>query len=67
MLIVSRKTTESIEIRPGDGTDTSMTLADLFSGGAIEITIVHSGANRVRMGVQAPRALSIRRKEDATA
>lgn len=62
MLIVSRRDDESILIRPGDGIDPSMTLADLFSAGPIEITIFSSNGHRVKMGVQAPEQLSIWRK-----
>ena len=67
MLIVSRKDAESIEIRPGDDIDPSMTLADLFQGGPIEITIFSSNNNRVKMGVQAPEQLCIWRKKAAAA
>jgi sRNA-binding carbon storage regulator CsrA len=67
MLIVSRRDSESILIRPGENTDLSMTLADLFRGGPIEITIFSSGHNRVKMGVQAPQQLSIWRKQAAIA
>ncbi len=68
MLIVSRKDTESIEIRPGENIDPSMTLADLFSQGPIEITIFSSNNNRVKMGVQAPEQLCIwRTKKPAVA
>ncbi len=67
MLIVSRKDAESIEIRPGDDIDLSMTLGDLFSGGPIEITIFSSNNNRVKMGVQAPEQLCIWRKKAAAA
>ena len=63
MLIVSRKDAESIEIRPGDGVDPNMTLADLFSGGPIEIKVFAAHNNRVKMGVQAPEQLCIWRKE----
>lgn len=65
MLIVSRKDAESILIRPDEDIDPTMTLADLFSKGPIEITIFSSGANRVKMGVQAPKQLSIWRKNAA--
>jgi sRNA-binding carbon storage regulator CsrA len=67
MLIVSRRDAESILIRPGDDTDMSMTLADLFSGGPIEITIFSSNDSRVKMGVQAPQQLCIWRKNAAAA
>lgn len=67
MLIVSRRDAESIEIRPGEDTDMEMTLADLFSGGPIEITVFSAAGNRVKMGVQAPNELSIWRKKAAAA
>lgn len=63
MLIVSRRDAESILIRPDEGIDMGMTLADLFSNGPIEITIFSSNGTRVKMGVQAPDALSIWRKD----
>jgi sRNA-binding carbon storage regulator CsrA len=65
MLIVSRRDAESILIRPVEDIDPSMTLADLFRNGPIEITIFSSGSNRVKMGVQAPKQLSIWRKSAA--
>lgn len=65
MLIVSRSNAESILISPGDGIDQSMTLADLFHGGPIEITIFSSASNRVKVGVEAPKQLSIWRKNSA--
>jgi sRNA-binding carbon storage regulator CsrA len=67
MLIVSRKDSESIEIRPNEGIDPQMTLADLFKAGPIEITIFSANSNRVKMGVQAPNALCIWRKKAAAA
>ena len=63
MLIVSRRDAESILIRLGDDTDPTMTLGELFQDGPIEITIYASGGSRVKMGVQAPKELSIRRKD----
>ena len=65
MLIVSRRDSESIEIRPNDDIDMSMTLEDLFKTGSIEITIFSSAGNRVKMGVQAPQQLCIWRKSAA--
>ena len=67
MLIVSRKDAESIEIKPVEGIDPQMTLADLFANGPIEITIFSANSNRVKMGVQAPEQLSIWRKKAAAA
>jgi len=67
MLIVSRRDAESILIRPGEDIDPSMTLADLFSNGPIEITIFSSNSKRVKMGVQAPEQLSIWRKNSEAA
>ncbi len=67
MLIVSRRDSESIEIRPGDDIDPQMTLADLFRNGPIEITVFSPGGSRVKMGVQAPEQLCIWRKDAAAA
>ena len=65
MLIVSRRNTESIVIRPGDDADPNMTLADLFRSGPIQITLFHTAGNRVKLGVQAPELLAVRRKNAA--
>lgn len=67
MLIVSRRDAESILIRPSEDIDPSITLADLFQSGPIEITIFSSNNNRVKMGVQAPEELSIWRKSGVAA
>lgn len=67
MLIVSRKDSESIEIKPSEGIDPKTTLADLFAAGPIEITIFSANSNRVKMGVQAPEQLCIWRKKASAA
>ncbi len=59
MLVLSRRFAESISISPADDIDPNMTLKDLFAGGPIEITVLGSGNNRVKMGVKAPDQLSI--------
>lgn len=67
MLIVSRKASESLVIRPADGIDPLLTLADLFEDGPIEITIFAAAEKRVTIGVRAPRQLSIWRKDTEAA
>lgn len=59
MLIISRKDAESILIRPADGLDPQMTVAELFADGPVEITVFAAARNRVKMGVQAPVQLCI--------
>ncbi len=59
MLVLSRRFAESISISPGDDIDPNMTLKELFAAGPIEITVLGSGNNRVKMGVKAPGELSI--------
>lgn len=63
MLIISRKDSESIQISPADNIDTSITIADLFQNGPIEITIFSTGQQRVKMGIQAPEQLRIWRND----
>lgn len=66
MLIVSRKHAESILIRPSDDIDPNTTVAELFRTGPIEIKIYSVGQKRVKMGVQTPDELNIRRKDAPT-
>ena len=63
MLVVSRRSDESIQIKLADGVDDSLTLRDLFARGPIEITLLGGNGRRVKMGIEAPPELCIRRKE----
>lgn len=63
MLVLSRRTDESIVIEPADGADVSMTLAQLFANGPILITLLGGTGRRVKMGIDAPQQLSIRRRD----
>jgi len=61
VLVVSRKENESIKIEPLDGIDPSLTLHEVFAQGPIVLTLKHVGARRVRIVVEAPGALRIKR------
>ena len=63
MLVLSRRTDESIEIQLADGADGSMTLAQLFADGPILIMLLGGSGRRIKMGIKAPEQLAIRRKE----
>lgn len=63
MLVVSRRSDESIQIKLADGVDGSRTLNDVFAQGPIEITLLGGNGRRVKMGIAAPPELSIRRKD----
>ena len=54
MLIVTRKTDESITIEPLDGVDPQMTLGEAFRDGPIEVKLVRINRSRVRLAVKAP-------------
>jgi sRNA-binding carbon storage regulator CsrA len=64
MLVLTRRPDESIVIVPADGTDTRMTVAELFAQGPIQITLLSGSGRRVKMGIDAPSPLAIRRKDD---
>lgn len=64
MLVLSRRADESIVIQPADGIDTKMTLAELFAKGPIQITLLGGTGKRVKMGIDAPSQLAIRRKDE---
>lgn len=64
MLVLSRRADESIVIQPADGADEKMTLKDLFANGPIQITLLGGTGKRVKMGIEAPAELAIRRKDE---
>jgi sRNA-binding carbon storage regulator CsrA len=63
MLVVSRRSDESIQIQLADGADGNLTLNDLFAKGPIEITLLGGNGRRVKVGIAAPPELCIRRKD----
>ncbi len=63
MLVLSRRSDESVLIQPADGVDENMTLAELFANGPIQIILLGAPGLRVKMGIVAPEQLSIRRKD----
>jgi sRNA-binding carbon storage regulator CsrA len=65
VLVLSRCVDESISIQPADGADASMTLTQLFANGPILIMLLGGTGRRVKMGIEAPEQLSIRRKDVA--
>jgi sRNA-binding carbon storage regulator CsrA len=65
MLVLSRRADESILIQPAEGADGSMTVAQLFANGPILITLLGATGQRVKVGIEAPEQLAIRRKDVA--
>jgi sRNA-binding carbon storage regulator CsrA len=65
MLVLSRRADESIVIQPAEGADGHMTLEQLFSKGPIKVTLLGGTGRRIKMGIEAPEQLSIRRKDAA--
>ena len=65
MLVLSRRADESIVIQPAEGVDETMTMAQLFANGPIQITLLGGTGRRIKMGIDAPQQLAIRRKDDA--
>ena len=65
MLVLSRRADESIVIQPAEGVDANMTMAQLFANGPILITLLGGSGRRVKMGIDAPEQLAIRRQDVA--
>jgi sRNA-binding carbon storage regulator CsrA len=59
MLVIKRRAKEMITIEPLRGSDTSKTVEELFTGGAIEITLLEVGQNEVKVAINAPVELQI--------
>lgn len=64
MLVLSRRADESIVITVAEGADPQLTLQELFANGPIQITLLGGTGKRVKMGIEAPSQLAIRRKDD---
>lgn len=64
MLIIKRKVNEFFTIEPVEGTDRSLTIEDLFTGGCIEVRLLDIGTKRVTLAIEAPKQLKIWRRED---
>ena len=65
MLVLTRRTDESFVIELAEGVHGSMTVAELFADGPILITLLGGSGRRVKVGIEAPDQLSIRRKDFA--
>jgi sRNA-binding carbon storage regulator CsrA len=65
MLVLSRRADQSIVIQLADDTDGTMTVAELFANGPIQITLLGGSGRRIKMGIDAPEQLAIRRKDVA--
>jgi sRNA-binding carbon storage regulator CsrA len=63
MLVLSRRADETIVNQPAEGVDANMTMAELFANGPIQITLLGGTGRRIKMGIDAPEQLSIRRKD----
>jgi sRNA-binding carbon storage regulator CsrA len=61
MLVVSRKEHESIKIEPLEGLDRTMTLREAVAHGPVLVRLVHVGHKRVRLSIDAPPPLQVRR------
>ena len=62
MLSLTRRTNELIYIFP-DNLPPDMTIAELFAGGQIAIKVLSIKGNQVRIGIDAPKNLTILRDD----
>lgn len=67
MLIITRKAGQVICIELGPEADPATPIGDIFVEGAVEIIVAQVRGSYVRLGVSAPPALAIVRKEIKTA
>ncbi|HVY65163.1 MAG TPA: carbon storage regulator [Gammaproteobacteria bacterium] len=63
MLIISRKTQESIRIELAAELDPDLTLREVLEDHPIVVTLVHVGQRRVRLAIDAPASLKVWRAE----
>ena len=63
MLILTRRTDESLVIQPAEGIDPNMTVAKLFAAGPLVVQVLAINGQQARLGIDAPAALAIVRDE----
>lgn len=59
MLVIQRRSDETITITPQDDADLSLTLGELFASGSIEVRLLEVGKTRVTVAIDAPPQLKI--------
>lgn len=63
MLILTRRSGQSIRIMPYPELDPATPVGELFKHGPIAITILDATPNRLRLGIEAPSGLLVLRDE----
>ena len=63
MLTLTRKEQQSLFIEPFEDIDPTMTVAELFANGGIEIYLDKIQGHKIRIGIEAPEVLNIVRGE----
>lgn len=63
MLILTRRSGQSIRIMPYPELDPTMPVGELFKRGPIEIIVLDATPNRLRLGIEAPPGLLVLRDE----
>ena len=63
MLILSRKTGQSVIIQPDESLDPETPIKELFRDGPIEVVVRKAGQNQISMYIQADLGFSILRRE----
>jgi len=63
MLVLTRRIGEQLFIYPSDDEPPEMTVAELFAGGQIAIEVLEVKGMQVRIGIDAPKQLTILRDD----
>ena len=63
MLVLTRRTGESIFIFPSAELDANVPISELFKDGPIQLTLTRVNGNQARLGIIAPDSLTIAREE----
>lgn len=63
MLVLERKSGESILIYPNESIHPDMTVAELFSNGPIRVSVKAKGDSSVKLAIDAPMSMKILRHE----
>lgn len=63
MLILTRRSGQSIRLMPDPGLDPATPIGELFRDGPIQIYVWHMDEDRLRLGIEAPARIVVLRDE----
>jgi len=63
MLVLTRRSGQSVLLSPKSDLDPKMQVADLFAGGPVTVTVLAVRGDQIKLGIEAPTSVRVMREE----